>query len=890
MFRRQPNSSIGSSPPSVKRPKLSTPKAPNPPKQSSIASYVTATDKNSSPYFSSVGGTKKKNASILNFFKPVDSAVGGKGGRSRKTPEERDELFIRHGGYELEVSDLEDEDDESDSEGDIVGWARGRSIPGELPLGASKRLEESELTTFAVETNRIALTAATEIQKPEIPLSPPDAVMSSPTNDRPKTPVRRPPVLAFDPSSIKLDASKSVLYSKAGSTPSPFKKLKLQQEVSSSSESAEEVGFHDGEDEEITVGDIINNRSIAEFITVDRVKNKTVNRDLHGLGDKEEKMEESVIELSDDEVDRTSLEMTSKDGTNDKGKEKVCDDFAEMEEFEEELNFEMRDGLFDPASHAAEGGFEDFAAELSDIEIIMKPETSAESVQCPVCSVNLAGISDAKRNSHVNHCLDGDPIPLPSASSLKSTAVKSPFFSNSTSSAKPSAFTKLMAQNTERAQWSSAVNSEVASRGKRAEQRTCPFYKKLFSGAITVDAFRYGSVIGCKAYFLSHFHSDHYVGLTSKWNHGPIYCSRVTANLVRTKLGVHPQYVRELPWEAWVEIEGVDGVKVRGLDANHCPGSMLFLFERPKYKERVLHCGDFRADKKHLTHELLRPRPKGWKEGQPEQRLDIVYLDTTYLNPKYAFPAQDQVIDACADMCISLNKDTVDMNDGFEGKRMAEGVGKFLSRQGQRKSRGKLLVVVGTYSIGKERVCIGIARALKSKIYASKAKMEIFKCLENDTLNELLTEDPKEAQVHMTPLNGVSPEMLQEYLSRFKPHFSRVVGFHPSGWSYKPLNFRVTDSPAVADVLFSQSWKTPYSTRELVPQRGSTRESGLYAVPYSEHSSFRELAMFCCGLNIGQIIPTVNIGSAKSRDAMNSWFLKWESEKRRSGTFKVTEW
>jgi len=95
----------------------------------------------------------------------------------------------------------------------------------------------------------------------------------------------------------------------------------------------------------------------------------------------------------------------------------------------------------------------------------------------------------------------------------------------------------------------------------------------------------------------------------------------------------------------------------------------------------------------------------------------------------------------------------------------------------------------------------------------------------------------------------------------------------------------------------------------MYPQRGSARESKCYSVPYSEHSSFRELTMFCCALNVGKIIPTVkyfscslpylplsvtdgkgcSIGSAASRDKMHGWFERWEAEKRKNGLFKIED-
>ena len=89
-------------------------------------------------------------------------------------------------------------------------------------------------------------------------------------------------------------------------------------------------------------------------------------------------------------------------------------------------------------------------------------------------------------------------------------------------------------------------------------------------------------------------------------------------------------------------------------------------------------------------------------------------------------------------------------------------------------TKGKLLVVVGTYSIGKERIVVGIAKALGTKIYASAGKRRICGCLEDEELMDMITDDPKEGQVHMTRF---VPLQIPNFLIQANPslHYNALI-------------------------------------------------------------------------------------------------------------------
>jgi DNA cross-link repair 1A protein len=635
---------------------------------------------------------------------------------------------------------------------------------------------------------------------------------------------------------------------------------------------------------------------------------------------------------------------------------------------------------------------EDNGTYSCDDDLALQVASGAMTESCPICSGSLAGVNANAATAHVNSCLDGNPTPIPAAkvsavkeedtvkeeSTIKKeeegvdsnemskrfarAAVPRPPQANpirlgdGSEAGRPtgtSAFAKLMSGKAEDAAWAAAAAAEHASRGKAAYQRTCPFYKIMPGFSIAVDAFRYGAVEGSKAYFLSHFHSDHYIGLTANWTHGPIYCSKVTGSLVRNQLRTAAKYVIELEFEEKVPVPDTDGVFVTMIPANHCPGSSLFLFEKTLpggRTQRILHCGDFRACPAHIAHPQLRPETVDAITGKTrQQKIDVCYLDTTYLNPRYSFPAQENVIRACADLCVALN-DSLSSGDEKEWDsllRRREGgaplgvdsVSKFFTSEKKPSSPTttaaaadtsapdaftalttprppRLLIICGTYSIGKERICKAIAQALGTRIFASPQKARIIAQLGDPELTALLTSDPYEAQVHMQMLMEIRAETLADYLDGYRGHFSRVVGFRPSGWNYRPSptnggagldkiqgvagagaigtgkNVTANLPPGslpTAQLLHGPGWRTHFGKRDLVPQRGSGRESMCFGVPYSEHSSFRELALFLMALRIEKVVPTVNVGSEPSRRRMKGWIDRWQAERRKGGMVKVLE-
>ncbi|XP_009078554.1 PREDICTED: DNA cross-link repair 1A protein [Acanthisitta chloris] len=289
---------------------------------------------------------------------------------------------------------------------------------------------------------------------------------------------------------------------------------------------------------------------------------------------------------------------------------------------------------------------------------------------------------------------------------------------------------------------------ELPPTGEGPRKKHCPFYKKIPGTGFTVDAFQYGEIEGCTAYFLTHFHSDHYCGLTKNFRF-PIYCNKITANLVKSKLRVQEQFVHVLPMDTECM---VNGIKVLLLDANHCPGATMILFYLPSGTV-ILHTGDFRADPSMERCPALLG-----------QQVHTLYLDTTYCSPEYTFPSQQEVIQ----FAVNTAFETVTLNP-------------------------RTLVVCGTYAIGKEKVFLAIAEVLGSKASVSRDKYRTLQCLESAAVNSLISVDWNGTLLHVLPMMQINFKALQDHLNKFSENFDQILAFKPTGWTYSDSCLSLVD-------------------------------------------------------------------------------------------------
>ncbi|XP_061158043.1 5' exonuclease Apollo [Syngnathus typhle] len=229
--------------------------------------------------------------------------------------------------------------------------------------------------------------------------------------------------------------------------------------------------------------------------------------------------------------------------------------------------------------------------------------------------------------------------------------------------------------------------------------------KIITNTPVAVDFWHVRRCPESRLFFLSHMHSDHTVGLTSTWANRPIYCSPVTASLVKVKLRVKEKWIHPLEvgdsYLLPLDDIGKENMTVTLIDANHCPGAVMFLFEG--YFGTILYTGDFRYSPSMLRELCLATKAT----------IDVLYLDNTNCDPNRSIPSRKQATQQIKEIIRSHP----DHN-----------------------------VVLGLYSLGKETLLVDLAREFQTWIEVSLDRMKILRILE---LPDVFTTEPGAGRIRV---------------------------------------------------------------------------------------------------------------------------------------------
>eukprot|EP00930_Biecheleria_cincta_P083673 TRINITY_DN73202_c0_g1_i1.p1 TRINITY_DN73202_c0_g1~~TRINITY_DN73202_c0_g1_i1.p1 ORF type:complete len:503 (+),score=52.86 TRINITY_DN73202_c0_g1_i1:161-1669(+) len=314
-------------------------------------------------------------------------------------------------------------------------------------------------------------------------------------------------------------------------------------------------------------------------------------------------------------------------------------------------------------------------------------------------------------------------------------------------------------------------------------------------------------------YVLTHFHSDHTVGLNQKFSSGTIYCTPETAALVMELICVDSERVKSLPLH---EPSRIGDVLLTFLDADHCPGSAAVMFEDLNTGQLVLHSGDCRASEK---------MQRGVLDTLGRRRLHKLFLDTTYFKERWSFPAQGVVCSWISELV-----------------------------RAEHLRQPRTLFVIGSYQIGKERAVQAVAEALDSPVYIEARRWSVVQLAGWGgmllTSGKPLWATKKDGcRVWMTSMGSLGHDALKRILDTSNGEFEAVVGLRPTGWCWSPRAM----SPGSS------------GCRVWAKNDDCTR---IYSVPYSEHSSYTELCALVKVLRPEMLIPTVNAETSIKRQQL----------------------
>lgn len=186
------------------------------------------------------------------------------------------------------------------------------------------------------------------------------------------------------------------------------------------------------------------------------------------------------------------------------------------------------------------------------------------------------------------------------------------------------------------------------------------------------------------------------------------------------KLGVNSDLVVGLPLDECLIINldetGQETMTVTLVDANHCPGSVMFIFEG--YFGKILYTGDCRFCDRFTSHSAIQGK-----------LFDILYLDNTYCDPKCFFPSRTQAT-------VNIMKII--------------------------RSHPECKVVIGLHNLGKEMLLHSIAVVLKTWIGVDPVRKETLELLE---MPNVFTCEVDKVWIRVVKSNEITKKNIQHWNS-----------------------------------------------------------------------------------------------------------------------------
>eukprot|EP01083_Nonionella_stella_P173832 600794_1 len=208
----------------------------------------------------------------------------------------------------------------------------------------------------------------------------------------------------------------------------------------------------------------------------------------------------------------------------------------------------------------------------------------SQSVCCPICIVNISIFSDIEADTHIANCL------------AKYQAMKQNQTENISNSANVSMHQQRRQNQIKQKQtvdkWNKIFDPKPNINIKRKKDTTAhnsnafviPAFKQLKGTNIIINKFNYHTVNPTKyhhsVHFLTHFRFDYYIGITSQWSK-PIYCSQITAKLLKHKFTLKEDVIHALPMYKQTLISHSNPVVFVTLlpSNNYINGSVNLLFQ-----------------------------------------------------------------------------------------------------------------------------------------------------------------------------------------------------------------------------------------------------------------------------------------------------------------------